>query len=56
MNQTLRHTLVVLGIAVAGTASANITFYEGENFAGRDITINQAVANFDGTGFNDRAR
>lgn len=56
MNRTFRHIFVVFGIAVASSASANITFYEGENFAGREITINQTVADFDRTGFNDRAR
>ncbi len=56
MNQAFRHTLVAIGIAVAGTASASVTFYQGENFAGREITVNQTVNNFDGTGFNDRAR
>src|SRR4029450_2104075 len=57
MSQTISGVLVALGIAVAGTASANITFYEGENFAGRELTIEQSVSNFDGrTRFNDRAR
>jgi hypothetical protein len=57
MNRTLSSVLVVLGFAVAGTASANITFYEGENFAGRELTIDKLVSNFDGpTRFNDRAR
>ncbi len=57
MHRTLCNAFVVLGIAAAGTASANVTFYEGENFAGREITIDQSVSNFDGrTRFNDRAR
>src|SRR4029453_6517524 len=57
MNQTISGVLVALGVAVAGTASADITFYEGENFAGRELTIEQSVSNFDGrTRFNDRAR
>lgn len=56
INRAFRHTLVGLGIAVAGAASASVTFYQGENFAGREITVNQTVGNFDGTGFNDRAR
>jgi hypothetical protein len=56
MNRTLRHSLLVVGMAVAGTASANVTFYQGENFAGREFTVSQTVSNFDRTGFNDRAR
>ena len=56
MNRAFRHTVVVVGMAVAGTASANVTFYEGDNFGGREITVSQTVSNFDGTGFNDRAR
>ncbi len=57
MSRTLSGVLVVLGFAVAGTASASITFYEGENFVGREITVDQSVSNFDGrTRFNDRAR
>ncbi|MEP7182962.1 MAG: beta/gamma crystallin-related protein [Betaproteobacteria bacterium] len=35
--------------------SGGITFYETENFGGRQLAINQPVANFDGMGFNDRA-
>jgi hypothetical protein len=56
MNTRLRNTLVVLGIAVAGSASANVTFYEHENFSGHEITIDQTVPNFGDTRFNDRAR
>lgn len=57
MNRTLSNVLLVLGVAAAGTASADITFYERENFAGRELTIDQSVSNFDGrTRFNDRAR
>lgn len=56
MNQTLRSILVAAGIAAAGTASANVTFYERENFAGREMTVDQTVNNFDGAQFNDRAR
>ena len=56
MNARIRNTLIVLGIAAAGSASANVTFYERENFAGREITIDQTVPNFGDTRFNDRAR
>ena len=58
MNRSFCRTVVFVfvGVAVAGVASASVTFYQGENFVGREITVNQPVNNFDGTGFNDRAR
>jgi hypothetical protein len=36
-------------------ASAQITFYEGEGFRGRAFTTDNAVPDFRGSGFNDRA-
>ena len=56
MNRNLRHTLLVMGMTLAGTASANVTFYEGDNFGGREFIVGQTVTNFERTGFNDRAR
>ncbi|MEO8302677.1 MAG: beta/gamma crystallin-related protein [Betaproteobacteria bacterium] len=56
MNRKLRYALGVLGIAAAGAASASITFYDGENFTGRDFSVDQTVSNFGDTRFNDRAR
>jgi len=45
-----------LGLAIlAGTASAQITFFDAPRFGGRQFTANQAVANFTDIGFNDRA-
>ena len=56
MNRKLRYGLAVLGLAAAGAASANITFYERENFGGREFNVDQTVNNFADTRFNDRAR
>ena len=56
MNRKFRYSLIVLGIAAAGTASANVTFYEGENFEGRQLTVDRTTSDFDRTRFNDRAR
>jgi hypothetical protein len=56
MNRHLRTALIVLGFAASGAASAGITFYEGENFTGREMSVDRTVANFDDTRFNDRAR
>ena len=41
--------------SVATQATAGVTFYRDENFGGRQITIDQALANFEETRFNDRA-
>lgn len=43
--------------AAAGSAAADsITFYENDNYGGRHVTADRPMNNFDGTGFNDRAR
>lgn len=47
--------LAVALAALAGQASADITFYERPNFDGRTITADQSVANLKRWGFNDRA-
>lgn len=47
--------LSVLLLAVAGTAAAQISFYESESFRGRVFSTKAAVADFSRTGFNDRA-
>jgi hypothetical protein len=40
----------------AGSASADkITFFEGDNYGGRQFAAEGAVTNFDRNGFNDRA-
>jgi len=43
------------GVAIATQATAQITFYEHDGFAGRSFTTEQAVENFKSHGFNDRA-
>ena len=49
---------VVLGAALLTTtaAMASVTFYEGENFGGRQVTMDGTVPNFVERGYNDRAR
>ena len=56
MNRNLRSALFTAGMIAAGAAFADVTFYERENFGGRDMNVSQTVSNFDGTRFNDRAR
>jgi uncharacterized protein YcfJ len=51
----LRHALIVATVAVATQASAQVTFYENEGFAGRTFTTAERVDNFQRYGFNDRA-
>ena len=55
MNTLLKTALTVTGLALAAQASAQITFYENDNFSGRSFTTSRQVNNFDRTGFNDRA-
>jgi uncharacterized protein YcfJ len=42
-------------LALAASAKAQITFYEGEGFRGRAFTSNRQIGNFQRAGFNDRA-
>ena len=55
MSALWKTALLVAGVAVAAQATAQITFYEHEDFAGRSFTEKQAIANFKRYGFNDRA-
>jgi uncharacterized protein YcfJ len=51
----LKTTFIVATVLVAGAASADVTFYEHENFSGRSFTARDPVDNFSHFGFNDRA-
>jgi uncharacterized protein YcfJ len=42
-------------VAFATAASAQVTFYEHEGFQGRSFTSDRPIANFERSGFNDRA-
>src|ERR1700746_3274857 len=55
MNRKLIHALALVGVAASASAMASITFYEGEGFRGRAVTIDQPVGNLERYGFNDRA-
>lgn len=51
--------LLVIGIIsiAAGTAAADrVTFYQDDNFGGRQFTADRGVTNFADNGFNDRVR
>jgi hypothetical protein len=55
-----RTSTLLISIALslaAGTAAADsITFYQNDNFGGRNFTADRPVSNFSNNGFNDRAR
>ena len=57
MKRLLIPLLIGIISPAAGLAIADsVTFYEGDNFGGRQFTADRPVANFDRIGFNDRAR
>jgi uncharacterized protein YcfJ len=55
MNTALRSALAAAGLVFAAHASAQVTFYENEDFHGRSFTADRQVDNFERYGFNDRA-
>lgn len=55
MNTLLRNSLVLAGLLIANQAAAQITFYEGQGFAGRSFSTDKRIGNFERNGFNDRA-
>jgi len=55
MNTLSKITLAVAALVTFTQASAQITFYEHDGFAGRSFTTQEQVRNFERAGFNDRA-
>ncbi len=55
MNTLLRNALAVAGLALATTATAEVIFYEHDDFQGRSFNTNRRINDFDRQGFNDRA-
>jgi len=55
MNMILKTALAAAGLALAGNAAADVTFYEHEGFQGRSFNTNKDVRNFERAGYNDRA-
>ncbi len=53
--RTIKSVFAICVLALAGQAAAQISFYEGEGFRGRVFSSRGEIANFDRTGFNDRA-
>jgi uncharacterized protein YcfJ len=55
MKATLKSVVGATIAAIAIQASAQVTFFEREGFAGRSFTASQPIGNLDQSGFNDRA-
>jgi len=55
MRALLKTVIGAAGIALAAQAAAQVTFYEGEGFNGRQFYADRPMSNLDNTGFNDRA-
>lgn len=51
----LKRTLLVAAFTLGAQASAQVTFYENNDFQGRTFNTDQRVDNFSDSGFNDRA-
>ena len=56
MNRVLKHSIFGVAALFASAAMADVTFFEGDNFAGRQFTVGQNAPNFRDSGFNDRAQ
>lgn len=55
MGSMLRATALACGLAAAGGAWAEVTFFEHDDFRGRSFTVTDGADNFARYGFNDRA-
>ncbi len=55
MSTRLRTALAIAGVAIATQAAAQVTFYQGQEYAGRSFTTDERVRDFARYGFNDRA-
>ncbi|MBC7917178.1 MAG: glycine zipper 2TM domain-containing protein [Rhodoferax sp.] len=55
MRRTFGRTLMLAALAIAGSASAQVTLYENDNFQGRSITTERALPDLDRNGLNNRA-
>ncbi len=55
MKSSVKTLLTLAAVAMAAQTSAQIVFYEQDNFQGRSFTTEQRINNLDRFGFNDRA-
>jgi Beta/Gamma crystallin len=56
MTRLLQHLVFGTSVLVASSAMADVTFYENDNFSGRQFSVGQATPNFRDSGMNDRAQ
>lgn len=55
MNAVLRNLLALAALAIASQTTAQVIFYENENFQGRSFTAEKGINDLNRYGFNDRA-
>ena len=55
MKKLLQRSAFVAATLAAGTALAQVTFFDGENFQGTPLSTNGVIADFREYAFNDRA-
>jgi hypothetical protein len=55
MKLSLKAAAAAATVLLASTAMAQVTFYPGENFHGRGVTVDRQIRNLDRVGLNDRA-
>ena len=55
MKAITKTALVSVVLAAAAQASAQVTFFQEQDFQGRSFTTERRIDNFDRFGFNDRA-
>jgi len=56
MNRLIKPIVLGIALLAGSTAIAGVTFYDAENFAGRQLRGDQPMPNFRSLDFNDRAR
>ena len=56
MKLRLHHIILGVTAFTASAAMADVTFFETDNFGGRQFTVDRPVPNFGAMGFNDRAQ
>lgn len=56
MSNSLKAAMGIVGMVVATQAAAQVTFYSREGFRGDTFVADRQIANFERSGFNDRAQ
>ncbi|MEP6782900.1 MAG: beta/gamma crystallin-related protein [Acidobacteriota bacterium] len=56
MKRQTRYLILGVSLFAASAAMADVTFFETENFGGRQFRVDRPAANFGAMGFNDRSQ